>query len=92
MYRRYYTKSITNLSLISSLKGLLPAPMSLSLFFLFDKRCVSCLAYLFVISLSKIPSNSCTVRPVNDLKSSGFLMAYHMKAKKGQEIDELLII
>jgi hypothetical protein len=38
-------------------------------------------------------SNSCTVRPaVNDLKSNGFLDNYGMKAKKGQEIDELLII
>ena len=29
-------------------------------------------------------SNCCTVRPVNDLKSSGFLIAHHMKSKKEQ--------
>jgi hypothetical protein len=55
------------------LKGLPAAPTSLSLlFFLFDNLCISCLAYLFVISLSKISSNSGIAKPVNDLKSSGF--------------------
>ncbi len=32
-------------------------------------------------------TNSCTVMPVNDLKSSGFLDNYSMKAKR-EQIDE----
>ncbi len=38
-------------------------------------------------------SNSCTVKPVNDLKSSGFLdnLLYESK-KKGQEIKVNLVI
>jgi hypothetical protein len=37
--------------LVSSLKGLPPAPISLYLFFLLNKRRSSCFSYLFVISL-----------------------------------------
>ncbi len=61
------------LTIKSSLKDL-PTPRFLSLlFFLLDKRFNSCLSYLFVISFWKMLSNSYTVRPVNDLKSNGFL-------------------
>jgi hypothetical protein len=38
-------------------------------------------------------SNSCTVRPaVNDMKSSGFLDNYRMKAKGDPDDDKRLII
>jgi len=37
-------------------------------------------------------SNSFIVRPVNDLKRSGFWIICHRKAKKGHAIDELVII
>jgi hypothetical protein len=37
-------------------------------------------------------SNSCTVRPVNDMKSSGFLDNYSMKSKGKPDDDKRLII
>ena len=37
-------------------------------------------------------SNCCTVRPVNDLKSSGFLDNPRMKSKKEQVEDKLMVI
>ena len=80
-----------NLFFTSSLKCL-PAPIDRFLFFLLDKRCISCLVYLFVISLSKISANSCNVILVNELKSSGFLNSDTYESKEIQEIDEFQII
>ncbi len=37
-------------------------------------------------------SNCCTVKPVNDLKSNGFLDNYSMKAKREQDNGDLFII
>ncbi len=37
-------------------------------------------------------SNSFIVRPVNDLKSNGFLDNYSMKAKREQDDDKLMVI
>jgi hypothetical protein len=55
----------------------LPAPafLSLTAFLLDDKNVVAHDWYIFLLSffVIDIPSKSCTVRPVNDLKSNGFL-------------------
>jgi len=63
----------------------LPAPMARSLFLLEAKPFISCFSYFDSISLHT-PSTNCGIdRPVNDLKSEGFLdnLSYDNK-KKGQ--------
>ena len=62
----------------------LPAPMARSLFLLEAKPFISCFSYFDSISLHT-PSNCGIDRPVNDLKSEGFLdnLSYDNK-KKGQ--------
>jgi hypothetical protein len=44
---------------------------SFSIFFFLDNHLISYLSSLFVISLSQMSSNLCTVKPVNGLKSGG---------------------
>ncbi len=70
---------------MSSLKCLPIAPAFLfRISFLFvDKRFSSCLSYLFAISFLYISSNSSTVKPVNDLKSTCFLdnLSYESKER-----------
>ncbi len=44
--------------------------------------CILCLVYLFIISFWKMLSNSCTVNPVDDVKSSGFWKTSCMKVKE----------
>ena len=69
---------------LTSLLKRLPAPMARSLFLLEDKRFISYFSYFDSISLHT-PSNCGIDRPVNDLKSEGFLdnLSYDNK-KKGQ--------
>ncbi len=49
-------------------------------------------SYFFVISLLKMSSNCCTVRPVNDLESSGFLAKLSYEIKENKLVDKLMVI